>query len=172
MPSRLIWACALTLAFAGAVQAEAYLCIPEIRGSAEARDFEGCIEVFGMGDGAEKDSGDRNALTRFSPVKIVKRADAATPLVFEAVADGTMLSEAELTVLAACADRPQPYLKYKLTNVQISSYSLSGGAQALPVEQLSLNWEKVEWTYIERDETCGQIREITRTWDRSQTATF
>ena len=53
--------------------------------------------------------------------------------------------------------REQPYLKYKLKDVIVTSYSFHGNAAGdpLPTEEVTLGYTEVEWTYITVDPKTG-----------------
>ncbi|MGE0797085.1 MAG: Hcp family type VI secretion system effector [Lautropia sp.] len=75
------------------------------------------------------------------------RASKATPPLMLATCDGSHLKSAELTCRKAGKDQ-QEYLKIKLSDVLVSSYQ-SGGSEGevLPVDQVSLNFAKIEFEY-------------------------
>jgi type VI secretion system secreted protein Hcp len=89
----------------------------------------------------------------FSDFSLAKRIDKATPLLAKACASGTHIKEAKITCRKAGGGREE-YLKYKMSDCIISSYSASGGGSSssgspndLPLESLSFSYAKIEWTY-------------------------
>ena len=82
----------------------------------------------------------------------------ASPKLFLACANGEHLKSAILTCRKAGKDQ-QEYLKVTFTDILVSSYQASGSADAgnLPLDQISLNFAKIEYEYKEQklDGTLG-----------------
>lgn len=74
--------------------------------------------------------------------------DKASPLLMKACCSGQHIKEATLSVRKAGGEQ-QDYLKYKLTDILISGYSLGGNSHDAPTEELSLNFSKVEISYLD-----------------------
>jgi type VI secretion system secreted protein Hcp len=72
----------------------------------------------------------------------------ASPKLFLACATGEHLKSAELVCRKAGKDQ-QEFLKYKLTDCLVSSFQTggSGGSDIIPVDQISLNFSKLEIEY-------------------------
>lgn len=76
-----------------------------------------------------------------------KRIDKASPKLMLACADGTHLKTVEISCRRAGKDQ-QEYLKYKLSDVLVSSYQVGGSqGEVVPMEQLSMNFAKIEVEY-------------------------
>lgn len=80
-----------------------------------------------------------------------KSYDAASPKLVEACANGTHMDSVLLEWTTTEGERVQ-YLKYELTNVMVTSYSLSAGEGTVPTESVTLNFAKVESRYIQEDQ--------------------
>jgi type VI secretion system secreted protein Hcp len=81
----------------------------------------------------------------------------ATPKLFLACARGDHIKEATLTCRKAGKEQ-QEYLKIKFTDFLVSSYQTGGSTGSeIPVDQISLNFSKVEFEYKEQkpDGTLG-----------------
>ena len=65
------------------------------------------------------------------------------------------------------ASPTQRFLGIKLTDVLIASvdYSDSAESPSRPMEQLALNYKKIEWTYTPYDDTGSSMGDITKYWD-------
>lgn len=88
-----------------------------------------------------------------SDVAVTKTLDKASPSLSKACADGKSLAKVEIQFCTgACKDK-QKYLEYTLTNVIVTSYSISGTSQddTVPVEQVTMNYAEIEWTYSSLD---------------------
>jgi len=80
----------------------------------------------------------------------VQRVNKASPLLMQAVCSGEHLQDATLAVRKA-GEKQQDYLIVKLTDVLVSSYQTGGSTNDLPMEQISLNFNKVTLEIIGED---------------------
>lgn len=81
----------------------------------------------------------------------------ATPKLMLACADGQHIKEATLTCRKAGGTQ-QEYLKIKFSDMVVSSYQTGGSrGQVKPIDQISLNFSKIEYEYKEqkKDGTLG-----------------
>lgn len=81
--------------------------------------------------------------------KINKALDKSSPLLYVCSTGGSNLTQVILTVRKAGTEQ-QEYMIIKMSDVIVSSYQSGGGAsdvEAMPIEQMSLNFQKIEWTY-------------------------
>jgi len=83
-----------------------------------------------------------------SDVTLTKTYDKSSAKLMEACANGTALP-AMIVELTPSDPGRTPYLRYELTNVMVSSYSISAGSGQTPVESVTLNFAAVKWDYIE-----------------------
>jgi type VI secretion system secreted protein Hcp len=86
--------------------------------------------------------------------------DKASPKLFQTAAIGKVIPRVEIELTRQIDDnkgdnRPVPYLKYELRNVQITSYSVSSSEDEIPIVSLSCNFEEVKVTYTEYDSKSG-----------------
>ncbi|HXN49320.1 MAG TPA: type VI secretion system tube protein Hcp [Bryobacteraceae bacterium] len=80
----------------------------------------------------------------------VMRVNKASPLLFLACANGEHIKSAILTCRKAGKDQ-QEYLKYTFSDILVSSYQTGGSAgNVVPLDQISLNFTKVEFEYKEQ----------------------
>jgi type VI secretion system secreted protein Hcp len=95
--------------------------------------------------------------TSLGDIQIVRQLDASSVKLQEACANGTFFKEVEIHFCTTVKNNQEPYLKYKLFDVIVSSYSVHGDASGnpLPSEQVSLGYSKVEWTYHTIDPKTG-----------------
>jgi type VI secretion system secreted protein Hcp len=88
----------------------------------------------------------------------VKRVDKGSPTLFIGCATGAHYKKATLTARKAGTGQ-QEYLKITMEEVMVSSYQLGGSANSdiVPMEQISLNFAKLEISYKEQkpDGTLG-----------------
>jgi type VI secretion system secreted protein Hcp len=85
-----------------------------------------------------------------SPLVVEKLLDKASAKVAQACAAGDHFASAVLTLCRAGGDK-QPYMEYKLYDVLLSSYTISGQTAdgGLSTERISLNYGKIEMTYTQ-----------------------
>ncbi len=84
-----------------------------------------------------------------SDFTVVKKVDAASPLLFDKACQGDSIDSAMFTARKAGKDQLE-FLKIKFEDIIISSIQPAGaaGTDALPLESLSLNYQKVEIEYV------------------------
>lgn len=99
----------------------------------------------------------------------VMRVNKASPKLMLACAKGSHLTKAVMTCRKAGGDQ-EPYLSWTFTDVFISSYQTggSGSSDVLPMDQVSLNFGKVEMEYKEQDEK-GTLQGGIKTWYSQKT---
>jgi type VI secretion system secreted protein Hcp len=100
---------------------------------------------------------------------VVKTIDKASPKLALYCCNGSHIKEISLQLCRATGDK-QKYMEYKLTDVIVSSYcpgGSAGGGEALPVEEVSFNYGKVEWTYTVTDHRTGKpAGDVNTHWDQ------
>jgi type VI secretion system secreted protein Hcp len=135
-----------------------FLKVEGIDGEAQDAAFAKCIDVqswswgetnagahgHGGGGGAGK-----VAVQDFHFVMLMNKASASLAA---ACAGGKHIPSAELCCRKA-GDKPQVFLKIKLTDLLVSSYQTGGSAhgEIVPTDQISLNFSKIDFQYGEQD---------------------
>lgn len=95
-----------------------------------------------------------------------KDVDNASADLCIACCQGEHIPTIEVHVVQSAGEKRHQYLKYKLTNVIVSSYSCSGsGGGGKPMEQIALNCGQVEVAYTPIDHEGKPGTEIKRKWD-------
>lgn len=105
--------------------------------------------AYGGGGGAGK--------VQMQDFNFVMNVNKASPKLFLACATGDHIKKAVLTCRKAGKDQ-QEYMKFTFSDVLVSSYQTSGSAgDVIPLEQISLNYAKMEMEYKEQkpDGTLG-----------------
>jgi len=98
----------------------------------------------------------------FSFVMLVNKA---SPKLMLACANGEHIKKAILTCRKAGKEQ-QEYLKYTFTDLLISAYNTSGsGGEVIPVDQISLNYGKIEYEYREQDGKGGLKGAVKASYD-------
>lgn len=113
--------------------------------------------AYGGGGGAGK--------VAMQDFNFVMRVNKASPKLLLACASGEHIGEALLTCRKAGKEQ-QEYLKIKFTDLLISSYQTGGSnGDVIPVDQISLNFAKIEYEYYPQTEKGGLGSKIPVHWD-------
>lgn len=141
-----------------------YLKIDGIEGESQDHKHKGEIDLESWSFG-ETNSGSHAAgggggagKVAMQDFHFVMHVNKATPKLMLACATGQHIPKAVLTCRKAGKEQ-QEYLKWTFSDLLVSSYQTggSGGSDILPVDQISLNFAKVEVEYKEQkaDGTLG-----------------
>jgi type VI secretion system secreted protein Hcp len=88
----------------------------------------------------------------------------ASPALFLACAQGDHIKNAILTCRKAGKDQ-QEFLKVTMNDVLVSSFQIGGAGGAVPIDQISLNFAKIEVEYQEQDATGKLVGSIKKWFD-------
>jgi type VI secretion system secreted protein Hcp len=92
----------------------------------------------------------------------------ASPKLMLACASGQHIKKAVLTVRKAGKEQ-QEYLKYTFSDILVSSYQTGGGGgDVMPVDQISLNFAKIEQEYKEQKADGTLAGSVKAGWDLKQ----
>lgn len=93
---------------------------------------------------------------------VVKKLDKASPKLEDAVTRSRAIPKVEIDVVS----NGRTYYEYELTNVVVTSYSISVPDPSIdrPVEELSLQFEQIKVTYSEFDETGRLVGKVEFEW--------
>ncbi len=94
-----------------------------------------------------------------SDLSLTKTFDKSSPKLMEACAKGKQLPNM-IIELTTTEDGRTPYIRYELTNVMVTSYSISTADGGVPMESVTLNFAAVKWDYIEQ----AQRGNVETTW--------
>lgn len=148
-----------------------FLKIEGVEGEATRRGHEGWIEIQGFGWGvssAGRSTGRATARASggptFSDVSVTKYVDKATPLLAQACAQGQHMAEAKIVFYRAGGSVPAGSIT--IWDITIASTMSTSEATAdRPIETLSLNFGKIEWSYTDTDATGRSKGTVTAGWD-------
>ncbi len=86
--------------------------------------------------------------------------DKSAPKLFLNACNAEPIKEVKIDICKTSGNQQQCYLQYTLTNVIVTSYSMSGGSgDESPLEEVSLNFEEIKVTYTKFDPKKGNIIE-------------
>ena len=142
----------------------AFMKLGDIKGEATDTDHKDWILIESMSspifrsvpEGA-KDQQRTKGETTLGDIVVVRQLDKSSTKLQEACANGTFFKEIEIHFCTTVKNKQEPYLKYKLQNVIVSSFSFHGNSSGdpLPSEQITLGYTEVEWNYIVVDPATG-----------------
>jgi type VI secretion system secreted protein Hcp len=132
-----------------------YMKYPDIKGSSTSDKFKDLILLdslsFGVSRniaGAHRTDKNREASEpSVSEVTVTKMMDVASPKLFVESVASDLKNDVEITFATTTAKTTAEFLSYKLANVGLSHYSVSAGADGIPVETLVLNFTKLEMKF-------------------------
>jgi type VI secretion system secreted protein Hcp len=111
----------------------------------------------------EDPSGDttrQRASATLGDVVVTKELDKSSPKLAESILTGKVFPKVEIQLASSAGT----YFAYELKNVMITSYSISGGADEMPMESFSLNFEAIKITYTEYDSEGKSKGNVETTW--------
>ena len=132
------------------------------------------IDSFSFALKGAQASGGGTGKASFQDISIRKHIDKSSPLLMLKCCTGEHIPEAVLEYSKAVGAGTQAvFLKIKMSDLLISSYGFSGaggtvaGGTTLPVDSLSLNFTKIEMTYIPYDAAGAPGQPVTAVCDLS-----
>ncbi len=145
----------------------AFLKIGDLKGASTDQDHKDWVIIESMSapihrsipQGA-KDQQRARGETTLGDVVVVRQLDKSSTKLAEACATGKFFPEVEIHMCSTIKGKQEPYLKYKLSNVIITSYGFHGNASGspLPSEEVTLGFTEVEWTYVVLDPNTGDAK--------------
>lgn len=98
---------------------------------------------------------------------ITKELDKSSPKLALACCNGGHITE---VIIEVCrADTSEKYMRYTLTDVIVASISQNGASQdaeARPIEEVSLRYGRIDWSYTEIDPMTGKPKgNVEAYWD-------
>ncbi|MGH7616640.1 MAG: Hcp family type VI secretion system effector [Gemmatimonadaceae bacterium] len=130
--------------------------IATIAGESADKTHAGEIDVLAWSWGASQSgtthlgTGGGAGKVNFQDLSFTKYIDKGSALLLQACASGKHITDASLVVRKA-GGTPLEYLKIKLTDVLVSSYSTGGsGGEDRLTENVTLNFAKVDYEYVQQ----------------------
>jgi type VI secretion system secreted protein Hcp len=148
-----------------------------VRGESSLAGYEGKIELLSFSHGvAMQMTGDISNSERTSgrpshqDLTVTKYLDAASPVLNQACCEGKEFPQVAVIIGRNDGGRLGELMRYTLRGVLISSISIGGGGGDRPVETLTLNYNKIEWSYTSQRPEQGKERSVEGKWDLAQNA--
>ena len=152
-----------------------YIKIGDIKGESQDKDHKEWINLLSVSQGLSRpmragSSGStrQRASVSCGDVVIVKELDASSAKLIEAICDGTNFPEVKIDLCTSTGAKGRvPYFQWVLENVRVTDYSVAGATQdgAVPTESISLNYEKIKWTYDKMGKEGSSKGKVEASWD-------
>lgn len=160
--------CVAALAIVGFTddaEAAAYIKFDGVDGEATDKDHKDWINLLSFQQSITREesssgSARQRASAEFHDIIVTKELDKSSPKLAESIATGKVFPSVSFELASAGS----VYLKYELKNVMITSYSISGSASDVPVEEFSFNYEEIKVTYTEQDSSGKTKGNIEYSW--------
>src|SRR6185437_10699752 len=145
----------------------AFLKLGDIKGEATDQDHKDWIQVESMSapihrsiPAGAKDQQRARGDTTLGDIVIVRPLDKSSTKLQEACASGKFFPDAEIHLCTTVKGKQEPYLRYLMKNVIVSSYSFhgNGSGDPPPTEQVTLSFTHVEWHYHIVDPATGDTK--------------
>ena len=135
-----------------------FLKITDVKGESKDKAHAGEIEIESFSWGANQlgtsshGTGAGAGKVSMNDFHFVMRNNSSSPTLFLYCANGKHLKEAKLTCRKA-GGKQENFMVVTMSDVLISSYQTGGsGAGEVPMDQISLNYSKIEIDYLAQDE--------------------
>ena len=100
--------------------------------------------------------------------RVTKSLDKSSPKLNLACCKGEYFRQITLELCRATGDK-QRFMVYTMGDVIVTSIRPAGSAVAaenLPIEEVTFNYRKIEWTYTETDPRTGVVKgDVKASWD-------
>jgi type VI secretion system secreted protein Hcp len=156
----------------GGVVADYFLKVDGIAGESTDRKHKDEIELASFSWGLTRSEGGGGgggagaARAEFQSFNFITRVNKASPQLFLAAASGKHIKEAYLTARKAGKGQLE-YLKIKFTDVLITSFQETGGAEA-PDEMIGFNFGKIALEYTAQSPRGAAADVFKAGWDLSK----
>ncbi len=150
------------------------LVIDGVQGESQDSKHKGAIEIESFSWGATNSgsfyygSGGGTGKVSFQDFHFTMKVNKASPNLMVACATGKHLKKVVLYARKSTgAGGQQEYVTITMEDALVSSYSVGGhnGGDSIPMDQISLNFAKIEYVYKPQDETGKLGADITGKYD-------
>lgn len=165
-----VFAAALTLiGYSEDAEAAAYIKFDGVDGEATDSEHKDWINLLSFQQSMSQEGAATGATRRrgdviMEDIMITKELDKSSPKIQESMVMGKVYPTVDFVLTTDSGSRAT-YLKYELKNVMVTSYSISGSANEVPMEEISLNYEEIKVTYTEFDASGTSKGNVEFTWN-------
>jgi len=144
----------------------AYIKIADVTGGSTAAEHSGEIEILSWSHGFSQPTSPTRSTAGAGSVEqanhsnftFTKYIDSSTDDLLKYCWNGKQIATATITCYradGATDNKPIEYLKVEMQHVVVSNFSISGGAGDVPVENVSLDYGIVKYTYKPQKKADG-----------------
>jgi type VI secretion system secreted protein Hcp len=153
---------------------DAFLKIDGVPGESTRKGFEKQMEILSFSFGANNPAtigsaggGTGGGKVQVSAFNIMKKTDAATPVLFQACCRGDHYATAVVTLNKAGGKAPVDFVKYEFEKVYVADIQWSGstGGDDSPTENVSFVFGKVSVTYTPQNPDGSKGSPAVGAWD-------
>lgn len=157
---RLLIACVVTLfAPCALAQVQTYINIPGIPGDVVQPNYESQIAVLDWSQGAANIGNGPVVL----PFRFIHRLDVASPLLMSAVLQGTNLGTVQVRSILVNGPEPIEFFRLDLVGARVVSVNTSSDPAAGGIEEVTMDCNTFELSYVPQDETGAPDDPVTIT---------
>lgn len=152
---------------------DAFLKLDGVDGESTRKGYEKQMAVMSFSWGGSNPStigvtgGGGGGKGELSSMTFTKKADGASPLMFQKCMEGEHIKKATLTLMKAGGKEAVDFVKYEMEKVFIDavSYSGSDGGDDAPMESVSLSFGKMSYTYTPQKPDGTKGSPVVGQWD-------
>lgn len=157
-----------------------FLKIDGVKGESTDSNHKDEIELLSYSHGvsqpisavASTSGGATSGRCNHTDLSVSKLLDVASPVLNQLCCTGKHIDSIVLTIRRSDGDKSIPYMVYKLTDTVISSVSIGGSSDQVPVETVTFNYSKIEWEYTKQARAKGgESGKSSGSWNLAKNAT-
>lgn len=158
-----------------------YIKLGDIKGNSQDANHKEWIEVLMISQSANRNinptSKPRDALTKsqvhIGSIDLQKNADESSPELVAAVAEGTTFKEVTIDLVRVGKNGNEVFYQWILSDAYVSNYGVnaSGAGSIEALENLSLCFSTIKWSYKKKDEAGKPQGSVDKGWDLGKNKT-
>jgi type VI secretion system secreted protein Hcp len=152
-----------------------YVKLGDLKGNSADENHKDWIEVLSISQSVNRNinptSKPKDALTKsqvhLGAIEIQKNADESSPELVAAVAEGRVFDKVTIDMVRVSDKGNEVFYQWELEHAYLSNYGLHGsGAGGIEMmENLSLCYNKIKWSYKKKDEKGKAQGSVDTGWD-------
>ena len=154
-----------------------FLKIDDLPGSSTTTGFEAQIGLLSMSHGLSLNcfagggtEGRTSGVCNHNDISVTKVMDQNSVKFNEFCCNVKTIPEAVITVTRQEGEQLHPLVIYTITEVLVSSYSMSASSGGNPVETVTLNYSTIKWEFTEQNTDGTVLGSVAASWDLQKNA--